>query len=207
MKKKVFLTKEQKVNVIAKHNRGETAAELAKNYNVSVSTIFNILKPHQRKERKEVTPKTIKKFKELRNAGKSYSDISKLTGYAQSTISRHIGGSRTPTAEQTEAVNGGSMYLSKPICALIEALKYEGESVPSVIIRALKALAETEKDFDKTQEGIEELNEARDAYEADHSMTTERGRDSVNMIGMALITAAVMALLFALGLDSGVWGE
>ena len=204
MKKRTVLTNKERVELISMYGNGVSVDELSSHYKVGRSTVYAIVASKKRIKRKKVTDEAIENFKELSNAGKSYKEISQLTGYAESTISRHIGQHpRTEAGANTEPEVGNNLYLSKPLCALIQALRYEGESVPSVLTRALKSLAINEKNFDMTQEGIEELNEARDELAADRPIATEKSIEAVTLIGWAFIAAAVMALFAFFGIDGG----
>jgi len=91
IKKKVFLTKKQKSEIVRLKNKGETVKELAAAYNVSEGTIYTTIKAAPaRKPRTEVTAAMADEMLELRSAGMSMNKIADMMGLGQATVARHL---------------------------------------------------------------------------------------------------------------------
>jgi DNA-binding CsgD family transcriptional regulator len=91
IKKKVFLTKKQKSEIVRLKNKGETVKELAAAYNVSEGTIYSTIKAAPtRKPRTEVTAAMADEMLELRSAGMSMNKIADMMGLGYATVARHL---------------------------------------------------------------------------------------------------------------------
>ena len=220
MKKKVFLTKEQKVDMIRLYGKGETFSELAKAFNVSIATVRKVCAASKKKSRKSqrLTDAQRKEIVDLRKAGKSIADIAALMGVSPTTAGRvsRSAGIKTK-AEKEMAYSGGAVHLPQTMRELINALALQDEEPKHTIFRALSALAvkeQAEQTFERTNEGRLEQEEIDALLKPDsgavihtddgpylaHPLVDKKGDDFVEGIKLTLGIAAVIGLvLLALG--------
>jgi len=165
MKKRVYLTKEQRVEMIRLYGKGETLKELAKAFNVSYGTAKGVCAntANKKRARATVTDTTRKEVIDLRKAGKSYEDIAALTGISRATVNRIVtAAGMKGRAKKKVAYSGGVVYLPQTARGLVEALAWKDEEPKDTIIRALAALSlkdQEDETFWRTNEGILEREE------------------------------------------------
>ena len=130
VKKKVFLTKKQKSEIVRLKNKGETVKELAAAYNVSEGTIYGAIKTAPaRKPRKDVTPAMADEMLELRSAGMSLAKIADMVGVGYTTVCRHINKLGDPMKVN---VAPAKPLLTKQEIAELTSRPNEGPELPPV---------------------------------------------------------------------------
>lgn len=212
-KTKVFLTNEQKVEVIRLKGLGHSTKELAATYNVSVGVINNLTKPTKKKRRVMVKVNAVvaEEIMALRASGKTYKEIEAMTGVSHGSICRVIKEKGDPSPTRPH-FKGHYVYLPDTTYAYLDGLRYSDdngdEADPDVVMRALKALATStpEQEFsDLTKEGRREksFHPAGMIYTDEGPqipLVSKKGDDFMDGIKLTLGIAAVLGLFFlALG--------
>jgi len=214
MKKRVYLTKEQRVEMIRLYGKGETLKELAKAFNVSYGTAKGVCAntANKKRARATVTDTTRKEVIDLRKAGKSYEDIAALTGVSRATVTRIVtAAGMKGRAKKKVAYSGGVVYLPQTARGLVEALAWKDEEPKDTIIRALAALSlkdQEDETFWRTNEGILEREEIDallsksndgDMIYTDEGpqvpLVSKKGDDLMEGIKLTLGITALLALL------------
>jgi len=214
MKKRVYLTKEQRVEMIRLYGKGETLKELAKAFNVSYGTAKGVCAntANKKRARATVTDTTRKEVIDLRKAGKSYEDIAALTGISRATVNRIVtAAGMKGRAKKKVAYSGGVVYLPQTARGLVEALAWKDEEPKDTIIRALAALSlkdQEDETFWRTNEGILEREEIDallsksndgDMIYTDEGpqvpLVSKKGDDLMEGIKLTLGITALLALL------------
>jgi len=215
MKKRVYLTKEQRVEMIRLYGKGETLKELAKAFNVSYGTAKGVCAntANKKRARATVTDTTRKEVIDLRKAGKSYEDIAALTGVSRATVTRIVtAAGMKGRAKKKVAYSGGVVYLPQTARGLVEALAWKDEEPKDTIIRALAALSLKEQEdetFWRTNEGILEREEIDALLKPDsgavihtddgpylaHPLVSKKGDDLMEGFKLTLGITALLALL------------
>jgi len=212
-KTKVFLTNEQKVEVIRLKGLGHSTKELAATYNVSVGVINNLTRPTKKKRRVmvKVTPVIAEEIMALRATGKSYKDIEAMTGVSHVSVCRVVkeNGDPSPTRPHFK---GHYVYLPDTTYAYLDGLRYSDdngeEADPDVVMRALKALATStpDKEFaDLTKEGHREKAHMIYTDEGPQApLVSKKGDDFMDGVKLTLGVAAVLGLLLLALSQAGV---